>query len=426
MIRQSKKITKLQHVYSKTFYDILEDSFWNAGSSKELKIHRIHSYPAKFPALITEKGIEYVNERGFRPLTIADVFCGCGTVGFEAKRQGISFWGCDINPVATMIAKVKSNCYESDKLQALLIKIVNEYNYLASDMNPYIDAPERLRYWYSESSYNDLYRLKMAICTILPKKYKYRLFFDCAFSNILKSTSRWLMKSIKPQVDPQKKPADVISTFTKQCHFMTSAFTETIGGNNSTAEFATKNFLNTRLVRPNVDMIITSPPYVTSYDYADLHQLSLLWLDFCSDYRSLRCGSIGSSFMPSDNDCADLNRAGEIVVSSLTHKDKSQARSIAKYFLDMQKALKYSVEMLNADGYILLVIGDTEYKGVHIENARHIVEALIINGISDVSIRKRKISGKNLSPYRDKYGRFSNNKNNRRIYSEEYIIIGRK
>ena len=27
----------------------------------------------------------------------------------------------------------------------------------------------------------------------------------------------------------------------------------------------------------SIDLIITSPPYVTSYEYADLHQLSLLW-----------------------------------------------------------------------------------------------------------------------------------------------------
>lgn len=35
-----------------------------------------------------------------------------------------------------------------------------------------------------------------------------------------------------------------------------------------------------------VDLLVTSPPYVTSYEYADLHQLSLIWLRFGDDYRS--------------------------------------------------------------------------------------------------------------------------------------------
>ena len=29
----------------------------------------------------------------------------------------------------------------------------------------------------------------------------------------------------------------------------------------------------------SVNLVLTSPPYVTSYEYADLHQLALLWLE---------------------------------------------------------------------------------------------------------------------------------------------------
>ena len=48
--------------------------------------------------------------------TVADVFCGCGTVALEAKRRGTAFWGCDINPVAVLIAKAKTNTYNEDSL----------------------------------------------------------------------------------------------------------------------------------------------------------------------------------------------------------------------------------------------------------------------------------------------------------------------
>lgn len=53
------------------------------------------------------------------------------------------------------------------------------------------------------------------------------------------------------------------------------------------------NFLEEKNL-PKTDLIITSPPYVTSYEYADLHQLSSLWLGYTEDYRDLRKGSIGS------------------------------------------------------------------------------------------------------------------------------------
>ena len=47
-------------------------------------------------------------EKGMEVKTVADVFCGCGTTAVEAKKNGKDFWGCDINPVATLIAQVKN------------------------------------------------------------------------------------------------------------------------------------------------------------------------------------------------------------------------------------------------------------------------------------------------------------------------------
>lgn len=59
----------------------------------------------------------------------------------------------------------------------------------------------------------------------------YRKFFLCAFSNILKSCSRWLTKSIKPQIDPKKQPKDVLSSYIYQVNMMRKANMENINEN---------------------------------------------------------------------------------------------------------------------------------------------------------------------------------------------------
>lgn len=41
------------------FEKIEEDEFWNQSEQKELSIHKVHVYPAKFPSLIAQKAIEY-------------------------------------------------------------------------------------------------------------------------------------------------------------------------------------------------------------------------------------------------------------------------------------------------------------------------------------------------------------------------------
>ena len=45
----------------------------------------------------------------------------------------------------------------------------------------------------------------------------------------------------------------------------------------------------------SVDMIITSPPYVTSYEYADLHQLSTLWFEYTDDLAKIKKSFVGTS-----------------------------------------------------------------------------------------------------------------------------------
>ena len=89
------------------FEKIDVDPFWNVGNEVEHLNHKIHSYPAKFPAFITQKAIQYALNDGVLVNTIADIFCGCGTVAFEAKRMGIDFWVCDLNPTAVLIPKQK-------------------------------------------------------------------------------------------------------------------------------------------------------------------------------------------------------------------------------------------------------------------------------------------------------------------------------
>lgn len=409
------------------FEEVPIDPFWNTSLEKEMRIHRIHAYPAKFPYFITTKALEFGDKQSIQIERIADIFCGCGTTAFEAKRNNIHFWGCDINPVATLIAKVKSRKYKRQFLKKYFDAILFEYIHSQRE-DLFEQANDRLKYWYRSDQYNDLAYLRRAIFQQVPKRSAYLGFFLCAFSNVLKPTSLWLTKSIKPQIDPNKAPANVINAFYDQYRFMLSANDEIHSNGDSQTDIITGNFLDEHIVPPLVDMIITSPPYVTSYEYADLHQLSTLWLDIAEDYRELRQGSIGSLYHVYNfkREWKRLNDTGNRIVSLLLDQDRSKAYSVAKYFLDMQKVASKSYTMLNEAGLAVFVIGNTEYKGVRIDNAKHFAEALMGSGFQELLATKRKISNKILTPYRDELGKFSSDMHGRNVYSEEFILIGRK
>jgi methylase of polypeptide subunit release factors len=360
---------------------------------------------------------------------IADVCCGCGTVAFEAQREDLDFWGCDINPVATLIARTKSNYYDVAWVRRYSGRIDEAVKIAGRSIKLSRTARERLHYWYDDEQMQILARLRNAILTVVPASSKYRDFFLCAFSNILKATSRWLTKSIKPQIDPCKVPVKPLPVFRAQVQYMIRAFEQSTPHHRVEATISTANFLTVRTtdVGP-MDMIITSPPYVTSYEYADLHQLSSLWLDYADDYRDLRRGSIGSTRHDFNftREIKLLNRSGSEIVFGLLSKDAAAARSVAKYYLDMQHVARRCAQLLRPKGLALFIIGNTAYKGIVIDNARHLVESLLVAGFRKVSVARRSVSRKILTPYRTRQGRFTRSSAGSHVYGEEFILIAKR
>jgi len=406
---------------------------WDSDKERESLMHRIHSYPAKFPAFITTKALHYAEGQGIRVRTIADVFCGCGTTAVEARKNDKNFWGCDINPVATLIAQVKSRSYKQETLQRYYAGIRSRYYRTRISRKEVMQINARIKYWFEERNVEDLLRLKQSIIREIPYRSPYRKFFLCAFSNILKLTSRWLTKSIKSQIDPHKPVHDVFETFERQFSLMKRASAENIFPENGNASIRieNKNFLKMRPRRPSFDLIVTSPPYVSSYDYAEIHQLSTLWLDYVSDYRDLRKNMVGNHYQvkelsKSDIGILDDNVKIKRIYRDLLQQDRAKARSTVQYFIDIGKATRQCLNMLKKGGMILFVIGNTEYRGVKIDNVEFLKDNMEKAGFTGVKSISRKVSGKNLTPFRDSIGRFVKRSGQKMIYTKEYIVIGRK
>ncbi|WP_413853888.1 DNA methyltransferase [Candidatus Ruminimicrobium bovinum] len=403
------------------------DNSWNYASNKELKMHNIHAYPAKFPSFIASKVFEYATTEGVTISKVADIFCGCGTVSLEAQLHNYDFWGCDINPVATLISKVKSKNYNIKILERYYNVILDHYTLEILPTFLYENANERLKYWFSQNTFNELYKIKRCIKNFIPTG-KYQDAFLCIFSSILKSCSRWLNKSIKPQIDPYKQEINVIEIFKKQYNYFKKAVGENKQKFKKETIIKNDNFLTIDNI-PNIDLIVTSPPYVTSYEYADLHQLSSLWLNYTNDYKALREGSVGSIYNSKyfDLENIEINEIGKTIIENLSSVlNQAKLKSIARYYTDMELALDKCYHKLNENGMIFLVIGDTEYKGIKIENSKHLLMTLHEKGFTNLKIARRKISNKLLTPYRDENGKFTSDKTKREIYHEEFLISGRK
>lgn len=414
--------------------DIPIDYSWSFGDKTQRDTgygtHSFHKYPAKFIPHLAERIIKRYSKRGD---LVCDVFAGCGTTLVESKILGRQSIGVDINDMACLIMKAKVTPIKAEILRAhfsVLSNRIDEYK----DTGIYKQYANRVLYWFDLRDANKLEFLLSAIKNEI-KDDEIQTFFLCSFSNILKGVSIWAQKSNKPTRDMHKKVSDPFKAFRLQVNKMIKGMEvfysalEDNGTLNIPAEIqhACSKDLRNVIKDSSVDLIITSPPYASSYEYADLHQLSLLWLDGTSkELRDFRKKFVGSSTRSDEVGKEDLSYC---IVSALETHSKKLAGSVAGYFKDMRKTFEEMNRILKPGGKAAVVIGNTQLKGVPILNAEVFLGYLKDIGMREIEIIKREIPMKNIPSVRDpKTGRFTKITNPHKIlsYPTEYILICEK
>ena len=391
--------------------------------------HGYHRYPAKFiPQIVSRLAEKYTTINDL----IVDPFGGCGTTLVESKVMGRPSIAVDINPVAVLITKAKITPLDP-------IKIEKEFDLLKKRLETYtentkVKSPkhDRIDYWFKPKEKRRLAFIFAEISKI--KDQDIQDFFFCGFSNILKNCSIWLQKSNKPTRDPNKIPSEPINAFLKQIKKMLKGNTQLYELLERSKNLKTQSRVFCADARKiptkdnTVNLIVTSPPYVTSYEYADLHQLTALWLEYTKDLSDFRKRFIGTSYH-SKKDLTLNSSIAESIRKELLEIDKKTAEEVSTYFSEMNQVFIEMKRMLKKGGKTCIVVGNTSLKGVKILNAEVFVEQLQNLGLKVADIIKREIPSKNLPSIRDKKtGKFASitDKNKTSAYPTEYILVMQK
>ncbi len=421
-------------VKKKQFIEIPIDYIWSF-SDKTVRdtsyiTHGYYTYPAKFiPQLASRLIREYSRENE----VVIDPFMGCGTTVIESiinNRIGI---GTDINEIAFLVSKAKTTPIQNSELVKTLSTIEQQsYTYSKTDIESVIPPNERIDYWFLPEQKERIASIFIQIKDI--KNHDIRDFFLVALAQILKSCSIWLQKSIKPTRDRNKEIYDPLTLFLKQSKKMIKKHFEF---ENMLSRKIWKNIDKHRIIQcadsrklpcrdEKASLVLTSPPYVTSYEYADLHQLPLLWFGHLTELSDFRKKFIGSSYKKSNS--IDIKSSiGNEIILSLSKTSKSE--KVKTYFCDMIESFLEMKRVLKVGGKACIVIGNTEFKGIKILNAEVFQEQLQNIGFKTHKIIHREIPSKMLPSTRDaKTGQFAKttDKSLKLAYPTEYILIMEK
>jgi len=389
-IEKSSEIKKRRIDYSWDF----------RGENTKPYTHGLHNYPAMFIPQVARRIIQNCSQVGD---TICDIFCGSGTALIESRLLGRNAYGIELNPLAVLIAKVKTTAIKPQNLQRASISLL-------SDVKDHKPKKEELPnffnidFWFKENVICDLARLKKCISDI--KNQDVRNFFLVAFSETVRYASNTRNGEFKLFRMPAEKlknyNPDVVLIFKKRIEKKIEGMKEFYNDvdNNTWAKViqgdSTKKY---DINDETIDCIVTSPPYGdsrTTVAYGQFSRLSLQWLDIVGDndlqIDKQLIGGIVDPKIENNLNSKSLTKPLHLIAES----DSKRAKEVLAFYIDLNKTMIQAYRILKKYKYFCVVIGNRTVKKVKLPTDYIVSELGESLGFQTVDIIVRNIPNKRM------------------------------
>lgn len=235
--------------------------------------HGFHTWPAGLHPDATRELI-----LGFPGGSVADPFCGGGTVLVEAAAAGRTTFGRDLSGIAVRIARARTSVAD----EAVLTKMRSTARRLAEQARMSHDQPpdaifRAVQDWYAPYVLSELECLRKGV---MAAEGPERPLLEVVFSSILIKTS-WRKSDTSNQREKHDRPAGTAAIlFHKKARELGRRIAELRDAVPAgTAPVDVQRGDARRLSLPKrVDLVLTSPPYPSTYDYLPLQHLRRVWL----------------------------------------------------------------------------------------------------------------------------------------------------
>jgi tRNA G10 N-methylase Trm11 len=372
----------------------------------ERATHSIHPYPARLlpniPYFFLNNSY-FVNENN----KVLDPFSGSGTVLLESALAGMNPYGTDANPLARLIAKVKTNNYDIGVLKSISdsLKVELEENITIEDNYPNVI---NLDYWFLPNIKVQLNTILNSINKIESKKYKD--FFLLCFSNCINKVSladTRVSVPVRMKIEhyPKNHPFRVKNENKIESLKTLDVYKKFIEVTNANIKRLTnkKKILQTRFVgkitsedaRKNkiksntIDLIITSPPYAGAQKYIRASSLNLGWTELTKDQdlKSLDKQNIGrENYVKSEY--IELKKTGIDDADTLLEQvyliNPLRAHIAANYLLEMEQAIKESIRVLKPNKHFVLVAANNMVCGFEFKTQEYLRQIAENNGMTTI------------------------------------------
>lgn len=336
--------------------------------------HLFHKYAGKFIPHIPRWALTRFLQRNARAVVL-DPFVGSGTTLAEALLHGQNSFGVDVDPLARLIAKVKTTVIPEARLRVLpgeVIKALDE-----TTQGSYRPQIPTLHHWFSEQAVSDLSAIYEVVERFRGEPDVYDFLLIC-FSSIIRRASNADNQTMKTYVSHThpKKPEAARPLFITTLQTYTDnliKFGHLAPGNVAATIMAADDARTLDTVwreqgLPPADLGITSPPYIKSVDYIYNQMAELFWigerwgLETQAKQNDFKRKYIGND-RPSGSAGQTLRTTGlgdvDEYISQVFERDRSLASIMWRYFQDMDAHFAAMRSILRPGAHYIMVIGDS-------------------------------------------------------------------
>jgi DNA modification methylase len=367
--------------------------------------HKAHSFPAKFPPQLPRKFILELTDPGD---IILDPMMGSATTLLEAYFNGRQAIGFDIDPIAGLLARVKTETYDTRELIAVgkqVLKdasqraLLDSNSLLAEKTNLFDDKTiEFLDYWFATEVQIELLALRAEIEKL--QSIKLREFFKLIFSAVIITKTGGVSLALdlahtRPHKartvfsrdgkvlfgDENEQKRHLVKTLRSPLNEFEKKLAQNLRGiieRSPSDLFPLLNYgsaLSLALPSNSIDLIVTSPPYASNaIDYMRAHKFSLVWFGYpineLTEKRKTYIGSEGFTDLPP----VELPDQVESLVAKMKQKSKSKGVSLHRYYNEMTLVLQEMFRVLRHEKPAIVVVGNSTLAGIDAEVDASLVE----------------------------------------------------
>lgn len=412
--------------------------------------HAFFQYPAMMVPEVQRTLISIVKEAQPLLRNLIDPYVGAGTSLSAGMHNGIDTFGQDINPLAILLARVKTGPFFCTSLKKRANNVIaNARSDRSAEIE--VDFPNRDK-WFRKEVSIELSKLKRAIEKD-DQKWA-RRFMWVTLAETIRRTSNDRTTTYKlharPNEEIESRSISTIETFItlikqniedletykheldEEGLLLNGRYIRNVQvelGNSSEEIFNPHNDPNHKF-----DLLITSPPYgdnKTTITYGQHAYLPLQWINLCDiddavdssflkttaeiDTRSL--GGRRSRELDEQIERLSLcSKSLHDTFINLAEQPRDRPSRVAAFYEDFISSLDHIVNALSINAYLIWTTGNRRVGGIEIPNSQILTELLEHRNVTLVTQLERNIHHKRM-PHRNQIAQ---------MMRREQIMIFRK